>query len=410
MIAFLYRVQGKKRMNFVYRKSITYIGWGLFFLSLLSCSEYQQDNVMIQVIDVTTPDKVNFNELFSDCKVIPLETTDSSLIGLTIDKVEYYKGRFYVLNQLQSHKNVICFDSTGRFLFHIDRIGRAPDEYTFLSDFFIDLNKEQLVFVSEAGRYVFLDMNGKYLYDKKTKDFYLPCQVVFNDSNYLVYNDIEEHDKNCDLLVLDTSTMDISRNLENYGEITYNTGGRALSSYRNRILYYHFNDTIYDISMLGERKPVFYINCGNAHIDSKELINRKKKNLTGDELVKFIYSQLSNGQLKFISSILENDRWVIINGKESNKKQAFKSFFVLFDKKNNKSYLSSNIDFGFFDPLNTDMQIIACSDEVIYCLINKELSSNEKEAINKSNDLLPQDKMALKQREESDNPFLLRLK
>lgn len=397
-------------MNFVHQKVVTCIGWGILSLCLLACSESRHTDDGVQVINVNESNKVKLTELFGDCKVIPLETTDSSLIGITIDKVECYKDRIYVLNQLQSHKNVICFDSSGRFLFNIDRMGRAPDEYTFLSDFFIDLNKEQLVFVSEAGRYVFFDMDGQYLYDKKTNASYLPCQIIYNDSGYLVYNDIEEQSKNCDLLILDTATMDITRRLENSGEITYNTGGRALSSYRGHVLYYHFNDTIYEVSMLGERKSAYYINFGSAHADCKELINRKKKTLSGDGLVKFIYSQFSNGRMKYISSIFENDKWFIINGKEGDKKYAFKSFFVLYDKNNKKSYRSSNIDFGFLNPLNTDMQIIYCSDDALYCLINKEFTSDELAKIEASKYLSHEGKNLLRQRQESDNPFLLRLK
>lgn len=397
-------------MNFVYQKIISYIYSGIFFLFLFSCSESQPGNDKIQVIDVNAVDNVKLTELFADCKVISLETTDSSLIGLAINRMEYCEGRMYILNQLQSHKNVICFDSSGHFLFNIDRIGRAPDEYTFLGDFFIDLNKKQLVFVSEAGRYVFFDIDGKYLYSKKTNAPYLPRQIIFNDSNYLVYNDIEEQERNCDLLVLDTGTMDISRKLENFGEITYNTGGRALSSFRGRILYYHFNDTIYEVSKFGERKSVYYIDCGKAHVDSKELINKKKKTLFGDELVKFIYSQLNSRRLKYISSIFENNRWIVINGKEGTKEHTFNSFFVLFDKNNRKSYNSSNIDFEFFDSKNTDIQIIYCSDNALFCLINKEFSPIEVEKIEKSKYLSSEDKIVLRQRQESDNPFLLRLK
>lgn len=361
-------------MKSIYRKVIIYVCWGISFSFFFSCAEPQHSNGNIQVIDINASNNIKLAELFSDCKVIPLETTDSSLIGLAIDRMERYKGRIYILNQLQSHKNMICFDSSGNFLFNIDRIGRAPDEYTFLGDFFIDLNKKQLVLVSEAGRYVFFDLDGKYLYSKKTNISYLPRQVVFCDSNYLVYNDIGEQEKNCDLLLLDTATMDISRKLENLGEKTYNTGGRALSSFRGHVLYYHFNDTIYEVSMCGERKPSYYVNGGKAYADSKELIERKKKTLSGDDFVKFIYSQLSSGQLKYISSILENDRWMIINGKEKSKEQTFKSFFVLFDKNSQKSYNSSNIDFEFLDIENTDLQIICCSNNVLFCLVNTAFS------------------------------------
>lgn len=384
--------------------------WWVFLLLFFSCSEPQQKINKVQKVDVNSSDKVKLSELFSNCDIVPLETTDSSLIGLVIDRVECYKDRIYVLNQLQSHKNILCFDSLGHFLFSIDRIGRAPDEYTFLGDFFIDLNKEQLVLVSEAGRFIYFSMDGRYLYDKKTNDSYLPVQVVFNDSNYLIYNDIEENIKNCDLLVLDTSTMNISRNLENPGEITYNTGARALSVFQGHVLYYHFNDTLYLISSSGERKAAYYLDCGKSHSESRELVCRKAKTMRGDGLVKFVYSLFNQGKLKYISSVLEDEKWIIINGKEHDENKPFRSFFVLYDKVSGKSYNSSNINWEFLEPLNTDLQIVSCYGGTLFCLVNKEFSQAEKEKLNNCDYLTSDNKELLKQRQEGDNPFLLQLK
>jgi hypothetical protein len=75
--------------------------------------------------------------------------SDSSLIGLYINRIEFYKNKIFILNQMNSHSNILCFDISCTFLFSIDRLGSGTDEYTYLGDFFIDRLQDRLILCNE---------------------------------------------------------------------------------------------------------------------------------------------------------------------------------------------------------------------------------------------------------------------
>lgn len=68
---------------------------------------------------------VNISEIATDIKYVPLETNKSSLIGKGA-VVFYENGRIYV-RFLRTILQV--FDSTGKYLFTFNKIGRGPQEY-----------------------------------------------------------------------------------------------------------------------------------------------------------------------------------------------------------------------------------------------------------------------------------------
>ena len=67
--------------------------------------------------------------LFTSARIIPLETTDSSLMA-QIDKVLVHKKTIYLLDARQNI--VFVFNDNGNFLFKINQKGRGPEEYNFL--------------------------------------------------------------------------------------------------------------------------------------------------------------------------------------------------------------------------------------------------------------------------------------
>lgn len=76
---------------------------------------------------------INLSEVATEIKYIPLETSESSLLS-EIPKIIYEKGRFYSI----TFKNIIIFDSCGKYLKTIDRSGRGPQEYLSIFSFYID--------------------------------------------------------------------------------------------------------------------------------------------------------------------------------------------------------------------------------------------------------------------------------
>ena len=82
----------------------------------------------IPVIDIESAvgsgQVINLSDVATEIRYIPLETRDSSLLS-EMPKIIYENGRFYSI----SNKNIIVFDSSGRYMKTLDRMGRGPQEY-----------------------------------------------------------------------------------------------------------------------------------------------------------------------------------------------------------------------------------------------------------------------------------------
>lgn len=100
---------------------------------LMSCSGDKQGNADgLNVVDVVgaidKPTELTTSQLGSKITFVPLETTDSTLIG-DVYKVEVTNDKAIVFN-LGSNPGVMVFDlNTGAFLNNIGRIGGGPGEY-----------------------------------------------------------------------------------------------------------------------------------------------------------------------------------------------------------------------------------------------------------------------------------------
>lgn len=163
----------------------------LFFAIVVSCKKTETSDINIRRIDIEEATKSNISTLFDDIDFIPLETTDQGLTGLEIIRMECIDDRMYLLNKMSSHSNILCFNNeAGKFLFVINRIGQGPNEYTYLGDFLIDHDMRDIVLLSENRRYLYFDLDGNFLFDKKTDDTYFSRQLLYiNDSTYLAYHD-----------------------------------------------------------------------------------------------------------------------------------------------------------------------------------------------------------------------------
>ncbi len=93
---------------------------------------------------------IHSTSLIKDCKIIPLETRDSVLIG-AIDKAIVYQDRLYV-GDFSKTNAVYIFDMQGKFCHKISRQGRGPEEYLRLYDMFIDPHTGELKLLSRIDR------------------------------------------------------------------------------------------------------------------------------------------------------------------------------------------------------------------------------------------------------------------
>lgn len=321
-----------------------------------------------------------------------------------------------MLNQVGSHANLLCFDTTGRFIYVLDRIGHGPQEYTYLGDFMTDLGSDTMVLATEKGKYMVFDTVGNYISTIwQQPPYYYDRQFIrTNDSTYVVYHN-GHFPKGSDLLEVDSRTFAIRKSAQ-ATDILASEGARPLSYWNGRLLYYNMNDTIYDATDIQKQKPLYYLDFGEDQRKSEDDL-RETYVESRDKALALILDLLRDKKYTFVFHFFENQRWIAISAIKQDpeaKKDAVHAIpsFVLYDKETGRSY---NSDYISWDILNLgplkNIDIVGCDDQgTLYALWYGVPSDKEKQKIGRS-DKLPQEvKDKLSRRTDEDNPVLFMLR
>ncbi|MBQ8593574.1 MAG: 6-bladed beta-propeller [Bacteroidaceae bacterium] len=111
-------------------------------------------------------DSVLYSSLFENIEYIPLETTDSSLIG-NIDKLIVAENSLVIVDKSIT-KAIYCVDKKGKFKFKISELGIGPDEYVDINDVDFDEAKQEfLIYSTATNKIVFYGTNGQFLCARK---------------------------------------------------------------------------------------------------------------------------------------------------------------------------------------------------------------------------------------------------
>lgn len=182
-----------------------------YFLSiaLLFCLVSCGGGVSIDYPVFDLKDDVSSLELFnhvSDAEVIPLETSDDCLIR-SIDKISKFGEGFLILDRKAGR--ILHFNHDGSYVGKIDRVGRGPGEYMFISDF--DVVDDQ-IHVLDMDRVLVYDIDGNPL---KTVMIDLDCDMCAFKAMEQVGYLVAAPDESCYLLhVIDAEGKEVSRMLK----------------------------------------------------------------------------------------------------------------------------------------------------------------------------------------------------
>lgn len=308
------------------------IGFLFFFLLLCSCNSRENDKhdiVELFVDDNYTPKELS--EIIDSIKIIPLETTDNSLIGF-LSELKYDDGYFFV--QDGYNRLVSVFDDNGSFLRQLTRKGNGPGEVRYPESFSLDkIHKE--VWISNNNNFMRFDYQGKYLghrnYSLSFSDFYV-------DTDYDIYFYTSKSDNahiqdgflTGDLTLLTTDDKkqtwfksDLVGHYRPNISKTYYVANHPFSLQKDgsATFSYVFNDTIYSI------KDNLIIPKYCIHLTGNSISSKKLNNMPGEAVKEYVnnHSKLQwnmNGVYETPSYLLfsymiglDNCCWCIYNKK-----------------------------------------------------------------------------------------------
>ena len=177
-----------------------------FFLSSCYSSKKEQDLSEKTIkIEIAKSSKIHFSNIFEQVEYIPLETTDSSLVGI-VERLRIFDNKVCLL----SDKSLTLFNmQNGHTELQLSKLGNGPEDYQSLYDTYID---------QKTGVIELLDMNGKKIkkYDlngRYKSSLSLPFMSFSftkrGESDYWFYNNNLVSDKTTKVIHFDATKGEI---------------------------------------------------------------------------------------------------------------------------------------------------------------------------------------------------------
>ena len=271
------------RKNYILKKNICYSVF-LLTLSLFSCSSNKGEVGAggVEVVDIEASINnfsiVKLSDYASDIRYIPLETSDSILIG-GISHVMYERETIYILD----HSGKIhLFDETGKYRKSFSRKGRGPGEYS--EAFSIKVNPDNGdLFILDAWRGILrYDKNFNFInmYPFPGKGIGAPAVEIIGEE-LIAVSMASFIDFGYSLVCYGRDTADIVYKKE--AILTHDPTKRAVlrflyySIYKlgDQLRYYDSSkDSIFSLSQDFQDKALYYIRLGKF---------REPENISSDD-------------------------------------------------------------------------------------------------------------------------------
>lgn len=102
------------------------------------------------MLSPTGPEILNLSEIATDIQYIPLETSPEALLRF-VNYLKAANDKFYI----NTVREILCFDKSGKFLYKLDQQGRGPNEYVYLSDYDIKPEKNLMIVLTRGKLYFY---------------------------------------------------------------------------------------------------------------------------------------------------------------------------------------------------------------------------------------------------------------
>jgi hypothetical protein len=268
-------------------------------------------------MDIDKRDHISVFDIFRKIEIIPLETTDESLIK-SIDKLIYYDHNIYILDY--DRYKIFVFDSLGHYLFKFDDRGQGPEEYHHIADFDINEKERKLVLLSAVDAKLHeYSLNGQFLQRYNLPDItgaYAEIKCINTDTlafwTYDYANRLKFYDKKENKIFKESfpEENNIFTKSTAFPENKYN--------YLTRII----DNRIFKISSTDDMTTVYTWDFGNLNIDYKSLNYQKEghsdvlrelfKKMYASEIINYLFWTTGENSDYLYTQVIRKNKYINI--------------------------------------------------------------------------------------------------
>jgi hypothetical protein len=242
---------------------------------------------------------LNSSQLIKNINFIPLETTSDNLIG-SVSKIIRTADKFFVLDQYKA-KKIFVFDLKGRFLDSIGNRGKGPGEYSNISDFTIDEQRQVIYLIDDGLKIIKLGINGDFIFEKKLDSVCRNISDIIASEGLIFASPGRRpgHDKKYDLIQFDENLNPVRWFLP------YQYSFPGTNPFNNRL--YKYNNSIYFVSAYDNK--IYYLTANS--ISERFIFDTEGKELDLKDLTSEKYVENKTGVYLFHNCV-EGDEIIFV--------------------------------------------------------------------------------------------------
>lgn len=274
----------------------------IFIISGLLLTSCNHNNITDKnIVDLLSPSSGLINklsEIASDIDYIPLQTTDSSLIR-RIFSLKATDDYYYI----NSSGKILCFTHNGQFWFGLDKTGRGPHEYQFISDF--DVSRDnKLIVIKANNELVFYSIEDRRVnFIKKFPVNPAPASINFTAGNNILLQYSNEDGVKPFSRILININGDTLYKRPNYFRFTSKDGMITYSIYEN--IRYFYNGGLLTKEL--QNDTLFRFDVEKSVLVPYMIFATKDKGLTPSARAEGIYLSDHLNEFLQVQKIFESD-------------------------------------------------------------------------------------------------------
>jgi hypothetical protein len=239
-------------------------------LLFFSCTQEKSEDFLEIMVNPDSEEIINISSFIKGYKLIKIDTQEKSLIS-NPQKIQYYKGNFYILDTYQN--SILMIDNHGNSKRKLSKQGNGPGEYYQITDFVV---YHDYLYVLDNSKAIILYYDTTFTFVDKINTETYAKNFAINEHSLWLYN-VPKLIKNDHQI----TQIAMGRNSKkeylpkNTLQETYGWGGpNVFYTHQNNLYLSPIHDNTIYLLKQSSIEPVFKINFGKNSFPEKDNTNK----------------------------------------------------------------------------------------------------------------------------------------